>query len=203
PQRTTRLKSFIRHARESRYPVCDSGPPLFARVTTASSLRRREFLGFDLALGLGGRADPRMFRAIENNPVRSPEFRLEKDAAHARIGPHEARRAHFLELLDIAVEIVDQHAEMMDADIVEPFAELIDILEFEYGEVQRAVAEIDAPGDAARIIWIAGAADLLEVESPLIELGGLDRIVGRERDMANLGHGPALPGAVLCQGVAW
>src|SRR5262249_29423512 len=98
------------------------------------------------------RADPGVLRAIEHDAVGSAEFRLEEDAAPARIGPHEAGRAHRFELFDMAVEIVNQHAEMMDTDIVETLADLIDILEFEHGEVERAVAEIDAPGNAARII---------------------------------------------------
>src|SRR5258708_7004513 len=77
--------------------------------------------------------------------------------------------AQRLERLHRSVEIVDEDAEMMDADIVEAAAELIDVLELEDGEVERAVAEIEAPGEALGVVRIAGAADFLEVEGPLVE----------------------------------
>src|SRR5947209_3783217 len=137
---------------------------------------------------LGSGAGPGVLRDVEDGPVGAAELGLEERVRLADILLHEAGRAHLLELLHVGVEIVDEDAEMMDADIVEPLPELVDVLELEDREIERPVAQVVAPGDPLVAVAAAGAADLLEVERLLVELGGLVRVVRRQRDVTDLRH---------------
>src|SRR5215469_3707369 len=115
-----------------------------------------------------------MLRDVEHHAVGSAELGLEEHILEA-LGPaHETVGAERFEFLDPVFEIIgDLDAEMMQADIVEAAAELVDILELEDRQVERAVAQIDAVGDLFRIVALLGARDLAEAEALLVELGGL------------------------------
>jgi len=72
------------------------------------------------------------------------------------------------QFFDPALKVIGNlDAEMVQADIVEPAAELIDILEFEDRQIERAVTQIDAVGDLLRIVAFLGARDLAEAEALL------------------------------------
>src|SRR4029077_5094047 len=83
-------------------------------------------------------------------------------------------------------DIFDQHAEMMDAAIVETLAELVG-LEFEDRQVEGAVAQEHAIGKHP-----VRPSDLREVEGLLVELGHLLRIFRGDGDVTQLGHGNLL-----------
>src|SRR5262245_13009912 len=82
------------------------------------------------------------------------------------------------------LRVVDQHAEMVHAGVIHALADLVG-LEFEHGDVERAVAEEISGGKRA---LRAGLADLLEAERLFVELRSGLGVVGRDRDMAKLGH---------------
>src|SRR6266851_532234 len=90
--------------------------------------------------------------------------------------------AEAIEPLRKFVDILDQDAEMMDAAEIHALAELVG-LEFEDRHVERAVGQEHAVGERP-----VGPPDLLEIERLLVELGHRHRVLGGDRDMAELGH---------------
>ena len=95
--------------------------------------------------------------------------------------------AEAFELLREFLDILDQHAEMMDAAEIHPLAELV-ALELEDRHVERAVGQEHAVGEHA-----VRAADLDKVEGLFVERGHRLRVLGGDRDVAQLGHVPLLP----------
>ena len=70
-----------------------------------------------------------MLRDIEHDAVGAVKFGLVEAGMAGRRGVPEAIPAQRLDLLPLACEIVDQHPEMMQPDIIGPLAELIVIAE--------------------------------------------------------------------------
>src|SRR5690348_4340841 len=134
-------------------------------------------------------AAPGMLGHVKHHAVGSAELGLEEHVLEA-LGPaHEAFGAERLELFDPVFQIVgDLDAKMVQADIVEPAAELVDVFEFEDCQVERAVAQVHAIADLLRIVAFLGARDFAEAEGLFIEFGGLVGIVGGEGDVADLRH---------------
>ena len=129
-----------------------------------------------------------MLGDVEQNPLRPVEFLLEIPGLMALLalvdvvlGPEA------LELLREFVDIFDQHAEMVEAAEVHALAELI-ALKFEDRHVERAVGQEHAVGEHA-----VGPADFDEIEGFLVELGHRLRVLGGDRDVAELRHVSFLP----------
>src|SRR4051812_16453746 len=128
-------------------------------------------------------AGPAMIGDIEQDAFRPEEFLLEIAGLMSVLPLIDVvARAEALELLRELVDILDQHAEMMDAAELHALAELVG-LEFEDRHVQRAVAEEHAVGEVA-----VRPPDLLEIERFLVEFGHRLRVLGGDRDVAKLGH---------------
>src|SRR5439155_25289933 len=83
-------------------------------------------------------------------------------------------------------DILDEHAEMVEAPIVETLAELVG-LELENRHVQGAVAQEHAIGKRP-----VRPPDLLEVEGLFVELRHLLGIFRGDGDVTKLGHGNLL-----------
>src|SRR5437762_9243108 len=94
-------------------------------------------------------AGPAMLGDIEQDAFRPKEFLLEIAGLVPVLALIDVvAGAEALELLREFVDILDQHAEMMDAAEIHALAELVG-LEFEDRHVERAVAEEHAVGEVA------------------------------------------------------
>src|SRR5690242_627668 len=124
-----------------------------------------------------------MLGDVEQHAFRAKEFLLEIAGLVSILALVDVvRGAEALELLRELVDILDQHAEMMDAAELHALAELVG-LEFEDRHVERAVAQKHAVGEIA-----VRPADFLEIERLLVEFGHRLRVLGGDRDMAQLRH---------------
>src|SRR6266567_4836141 len=90
--------------------------------------------------------------------------------------------AEAIEPLREFVDILDQDAEMMNAAEIHALTELVG-LEFEDRHVERAVGEEHAVGEHP-----VGPPDLDEIECLFVEFGHRYRVLGGDRDVAELGH---------------
>src|SRR4051794_39230395 len=128
-------------------------------------------------------AGPAMLGDIEQDAFRPKEFLLEIAGLVPVLALIDVvAGAEALELLREFVDILHQHAEMVDAAEIHALAELVG-LEFKDRHVERAVAEEHAVGEVA-----VRPPDLLEIERFLVEFGHRLRVLGGDRDMAELGH---------------
>src|SRR5262249_11917065 len=144
------------------------------------------------------RPDPARLGDVDHHAVRAPgppPDRRVMDAGHpdaegavdvvAGLGP--GRRQLLLDLL----EVLDLEADVVDAApvLAALHAGHVVVLEVENGQVEIAVAQVVAAGGRA-----VDPGDLLQAEDVHVELGRLLRILGRERDVLDLGHAvPPLP----------
>src|SRR5712671_3038642 len=111
-----------------------------------------------------------MLGDVEHHAVRAVEFGLVKAGMTRRRRVPEAVAAQRFDMSPRAGEVVDQDAEMMQADIVWAFAELIVVAEIEDRDVQRAVAKIDAVDlTGLRIGWTC-PPDLFHLEGGFVEI---------------------------------
>src|SRR6478609_2742853 len=148
-------------------------------LAIALSLFRGRFGRHRERLGAG----PAMLGDVEQHTFRPKEFLLEIAGLVSVLALVDiVLGAEALELLRERVDILDEHAEMMNAAEIHALAELVG-LEFEDRHVERAVRQEDAVGEVA-----VRPADFLEIEGFLIELGHRLRVFGGDRDMAELGH---------------
>src|SRR5262249_51345073 len=128
-------------------------------------------------------ARPAMLGDVEQHTLRPEELLLEIAGLVPVLALVDVvLGAEALELLREFVDILDEHAEMVDAAELHPLAELVG-LEFEDRHVERAVAQEDAVGEIA-----VRPADLLEIEGFLVEFGHRLGVFGGDRDVAELGH---------------
>src|SRR5262249_25519880 len=105
--------------------------------------------------------------------------------------PREARGAELLELVGGALDVLNQHAEMVNAAEVEP--EPLVPAEVQHGHVERAVAQEYAVGLA--LPGRLDPADLGEVERLLVEFRGRERIFRGDGDVTKLRHTSLAPGS--------
>src|SRR5262249_21955391 len=127
--------------------------------------------------------EPRVVGDVEHHLVGPVEFGL----VEALLAVRPAREAfcpELLELVDHLVDVLDQHAEVMNAAEVEPRA--LVPAEPQDRHVERAVAQKNTVG-LARLARLE-PAHLLELERLLVELGGGERILRRDRDVPKLCH---------------
>src|SRR5205823_9569079 len=104
-------------------------------------------------------AGPAMLGDVEQHAFRPEEFLLEIAGLVPVLALVDVvLGAEALELFRERVDILDQHAEMVDAAEIHALAELVG-LEFEDRHVERAVAQEHAVGEIA-----VRAADFLEIE---------------------------------------
>src|SRR5260370_36182526 len=122
-----------------------------------------------------------MFGDVEEHAFRAVELDLETADPVARL-VHVMRAAQCFALLRELLDIVDADAEMMQAGIVEAFADLIG-LEPQDRQIDGPVAQVIAVSERP-----VGLADLLEVERLLVELGHRIGILGGDGDVTQLGH---------------
>src|SRR5438105_276193 len=122
-----------------------------------------------------------MLGDVEQDAFRPEEFLLEIAGLMSVLALIDVvAGAEALELLREFVDILDQHAEMMDAAEIHTLAELVG-LEFEDRHVQRTVGQENTVGEVA-----VRPPDLLEIKGLLVELGHRLRILGGDRDVAKL-----------------
>src|SRR5262249_34416298 len=138
---------------------------------------------------------------VEDDAVGAAKLEFGMRAGWHLACPLDAGRAHRLELAGPFLGVVDHHAEVVDADVVDARAELVG-RGLEDRKVERTVGEKNA-GRARRLVRLVGieaeAAQLTEAERLLVELGGLARMIAGERDVADLQHVGSLSlGATAC-----
>src|SRR5262249_24680661 len=164
------------------------------RVTRQSSVRgnyqrlrlgrlQRRLLGSFLRRGQRSRALPRMIGDIEHHAVGSVKFGL-VERLHVGWPAREAIGAKLLKLFDISVDIVHQHAEVMDAAEVE--ARPLVPAEPQDRETDGAVAEEHAIRGALAPGLRPG--HFHEIERLLVELGGGVTAFRRKGDASKLRH---------------
>ena len=128
-------------------------------------------------------AAPGMIGDVEDHLVRTVELGLVEPLVPLRpLG--ETCGAELLDLAGHLVDILDQHAEMVDAAEVEP--RTLVPAEMQHRQTQGAVAEEHAVG-FFRIVALLDPADLGEIERLLVELRCGKRIFRGERDVTKLG----------------
>src|SRR5262249_5702910 len=119
---------------------------------------------------------------VEHNALGAVEFLLEVPGLVSALPLVDVvLGAEALQSLREFVDVFDEHAEMMDAAIVETLAELIG-LEFEDRHVEGAVTQEHTV--RKHPVW---PSDLLEVERLLVKIGHLLRVFPSDRDGAPLG----------------
>src|ERR1051325_600849 len=122
-----------------------------------------------------------MLGDIEQHAFRPKEFLLEIAGLLSVLALVDVvLGAEALELFRERVDILDEHAEMVDAAEIHPLAELVG-LEFEDRHVERPVAQKHAIGEIA-----VRPADFLEIKGFLVELGHRLGVLGGDRDVAEL-----------------
>src|SRR6266851_830008 len=137
-------------------------------------------------------AGPGMLGNIEEDAFRAVEFLFEISGVRLLlIAVAVVLRAKTLELLREFGDVLDQHAKMMDAAVVETLAELVG-LEFEDRHVEGAVAEEHAVREHP-----VRPTDLLEVERLLVEFSHLLRVFRGNGDVTQLGHANLLALLIL------
>src|SRR5271155_2695667 len=152
-------------------------------VATAAYLLRRLF---DLGRERLG-ACPAVFGDVKEDVLGAVELLLEIPGLMPTLALVDVMlRAEAFEPLGKLVDILDEHAEMVDAAVVHALAELIG-LEFEDRHVERAVAQEHAIGEHT-----IRPADFLEIKGLLVKFGHCFGVFGGDGDMAQLGHGDLL-----------
>src|SRR6266849_5444064 len=139
-----------------------------------------------------GRADPARLRDVDHDAVGAVVLHLDVAVLVLPIPDSEglvdvmARlRARRGQPLGDGLEAFDLEADVMDA--AEALAALDSghrvVLEIQDGQIEVAVAEIVAAG-----VGTVDLADLFHPEHVDVELGGLVHVLGRQRDVLDLGH---------------
>src|SRR3954470_15456185 len=157
----------------------EAGESVCAAAIAGNAVRARSVSSFFIL----ARASPAVFCDVEDHAIGIVEFHLIKTRAVYRLsGP--VRAAGRLDRLARRRAVVDQETHVVHADKVTPaVARRLFCLVMEQGDVYLAVAQVHA----ARIRPI-GLADLLQAERFHVELGGLERIRNRDRDVSEFGH---------------
>src|SRR5215831_1652639 len=128
-------------------------------------------------------AGPGVFGNVEQYALGTVEFLLEIPRLRVDLVAVDVMfGAEAFEPLGKFVDVPDQHAEMVNAAVVEALAQLVG-LEFEDRHVERAVTQEDAVGEHT-----VRPSDLLEVECLLVEIGHLLRVLRGNGDVTQLGH---------------
>src|SRR5215467_15860727 len=159
-------------------------PALYRSVCLARGFPAQLLLfGSFLCRGQRSRAFPRVIGNVEHHAVGSVKLRL-VECLHIGRPPRETIGAKLLQLLGVSINVVHQHAEVMDAAEVE--ARPLIPAEPQDRETDGAVAEEYA---------IRGAlapglrpVHFHEIERLLVELGGGVRVFRRKGDVTKLRH---------------
>src|SRR5208283_4650056 len=133
-------------------------------------------------------AGPGMFGDVEEDAFGAVKLYLEAAGARGVRLVHVVLAAEALQLPARLLDILDQHAEMMQPGVVHIPDELVG-LEPQDRQIDRAVAQMVAIGERSVV-----RADDLEVKRLYIEIGHRVRILGGDGDVAQFGHYSLLRG---------
>src|SRR5215469_9052748 len=141
--------------------------------------------GFHLLLLDGERlgAGPWVLGDVEQHAFGTVKFDLEPANPISGL-VHVMFPAQRLDLLRIFFDVVDEDAEVVQAGIVEPFADLVGF-EPEDRQVDRSVAQMITVGERP-----VGLTHFLEVECFLVELCHRIRVFGSNGNVTQFGHFP-------------